>query len=438
MAIEVNLVIIAGGKGTRLGLKHIPKPMVEVGGKPLLEHQINLARQYSIKNIYILSGHLSKVIYDYFGDGRRFGIRIIHVTENSPLGTSGAVKQLENMVNERFMVFYGDIFLDVDLKSFMDFDGENDSIACIIVHPNDHPHDSDLIDINDENIVTAFHSKPHDEKKYYRNLVNAAAYILSPEIFKYIPQDKPSDFGKDIFPYILNSGSVIRSYKTAEYIKDIGTLERLEKVSRDIANGKVKQFSKKYKRPAIFMDRDGTIVRDVDLLHRVEDLELMPFSAAAIKKINNSDYLGFLATNQPVVARNLCDTSVIAMMHNKLETLLGREGAYLNDIYFCPHHPDRGYPEENPEFKVDCDCRKPKTGMIEKAVKEYNVDIAKSWFIGDMTTDIQTGRNAGMKAVLVRTGKAGQDRKIDVEPDYILDNVEDAIDFILSKKEMTA
>src|SRR5574340_433096 len=195
----MDLVIIAGGKGTRLGLKDIPKPMVEVGGKPLLEHQINLAKQYAIKNIYILSGHLSGVIVDYFGDGRKFGVNITHIIEQSPLGTSGAVKQLEDKIRDRFMVFYGDVFFDINLISFMDFDIEADSIASIIVHPNDHPHDSDLLDVNDENIVTAFHSKPHDENQYYRNLVNAAVYILSHDILEYIPQDKPSDFGKDIF-----------------------------------------------------------------------------------------------------------------------------------------------------------------------------------------------------------------------------------------------
>ena len=434
----MNLVIIAGGKGTRLGLTDTPKPMVEIGGKPLLEHHIDLAKQYAIKNIYILSGHLSGVIVDYFGDGRKFGVNITHIIEKSSLGTSGAVKQLENRISERFMVFYGDVFLDVDLKSFIDFDSEADSVANIIVHPNDHPHDSDLVDSNDENIVTAFHSKPHDKNQYYRNLVNAAVYILSPDIFEYIPRHMPSDFGSDIFPLVLQSDKVIRAYKTAEYIKDIGTIERLGKVSRDIISGKVERFSKRHKRPAIFIDRDGTIVRDVDLLHRVEDLELLPFSAAAIKKINDSDYLSFLITNQPVVARNLCDISVIAQIHNKLETLLARERAYLNNIYFCPHHPDKGYPEENSEFKIDCDCRKPKTGMISKAVKEYNVDIESSWFIGDMTADIQTGKNAGMKTILVRTGKAGKDEKFEVSPDYIFDNIGDTVDFILSKKEISS
>ena len=179
----MKLVIIAGGKGTRLGLKDIPKPMVQVGNIPLLEHQIRLAKKNDIDDIYILSGYLSEVIEGYFGDGSAFGVKITYIKENVPFGTAGAVRQLEDKINDRFIVFYGDVLLDIDIKSFMKYDSLSDSIATIIVHPNDHPYDSDLVEIDDENIVTAFHSKPHNTNRYYRNLVNAAVYILSPEIF---------------------------------------------------------------------------------------------------------------------------------------------------------------------------------------------------------------------------------------------------------------
>ena len=430
----MKMVIIAGGQGTRLGLNDIPKPMVKIGGKPLLEHHINLARQYGIKDIYILSSHLSNIITDYFGDGSAFGVNIRHITEKQPLGTAGAVKQLENKINERFMVFYGDIICDIDIKSFLDFDNEASSIASIVVHPNDHPYDSDLLDIGENNVVTAFYSKPHDHNGYYRNLVNAAVYILDSHIFKYIPADRPSDFGKDIFSLLLKSNEAIRAYKTAEYLKDIGTTDRLNKVTDDFCSGKIARFSKRNKRPAIFMDRDGTLVKDIDLLHRPEDLELFSFSASAIKRINSSDFLCFLVTNQPVVARNLCDISMVKKIHNKLETMLGKEGAYLNDIYFCPHHPDKGYPEENSDYKIDCDCRKPKIGIIEKAAREYNIDMESSWFIGDTTVDLQTGVNAGLKTILVKTGKGGEDKKFNVLPDLIFDTINNAVDFIISNQ----
>ncbi|MCR4320903.1 MAG: HAD-IIIA family hydrolase [Candidatus Brocadiaceae bacterium] len=431
----MELAIIAGGKGTRLGLKDKPKSMMHIGGKPLLERQVNLARKYGIKNINILLGYLADVIMDYFGDGSKFGVKIRYFIENYPLGTAGAVKQLECKVKDRFMIFYGDVLLDMDLASFIKFDSNGSSIATIAVHPNDHPFDSDLVEINDDEcIVTAFHPKPHDKNNYYRNLVNAAVYIFSPDVFKYIPNGEPSDFGTDIFPLLLKNREVIRAYRTAEYIKDMGTIDRLQGVSDDYLSGKVESLSKRHKRPAIFLDRDGTLIRDVDLLYRTDDLEPFSFLSASIKKINNSDHLCFLITNQPVVARNLCDIDTVKQIHNKLESLLGKEGAYLNDIYFCPHHPDRGYPEENLVFKIDCKCRKPKTEMIDRAVKEYNVDVENSWFIGDTTTDIQTGINARLKTILVRTGKGGKDGKFNCNPDFIFDDLDKAIDFILADR----
>ena len=240
----IKLAIIAGGKGTRLGLKGIPKPMVTIAGKPILEHQINLAKRYGINDIYILSGHLSEVIVDYFGNGERFGVKITHVVEDMPMGTAGAVKQLRDIIKDRFMVFYGDTIMDINLKEFIKFDSEEESMASLLVHPNDHPHDSDLLDADGEGNVTAFYPKPHNEHSYYKNLVNAALYILSPEVFNFIPDDHASDFGKDIFPGILRQGKPLRAYITAEYIKDMGTPERFKKTEDDILSGKVSRLNR--------------------------------------------------------------------------------------------------------------------------------------------------------------------------------------------------
>ena len=154
----------------------------------------------------------------------------------------------------------------------------------------------------------------------------------------------------------------------------------------------------------------------------------------AIKKNNASGRLGIVVTNQPVVARGLCDIVDVENIHKKLATLLGREGAFLDDIQFCPHHPDKGFPEENPAYKIPCECRKPKTGMIEKAAEKYNIDLAESWMIGDTTMDIQTGINAGMRTVLVLTGEAGKDKKYDVKPDFVCGNLLEAVEKILEEE----
>ena len=428
---DLKLAIIAGGKGTRLGLNDRPKPMIPIGGKPLLEHQVTLAQQYGIRDIFILSGYLSNMIIEHFGDGRNFGVSITHVIEQEPLGTAGAVKQLEGRIKGRFLVFYGDILLNFDIRKLQEFDDLQPSLATLIVHPNNHPRDSDLVEMDDKSVIVAFHPKHRDQNRYYRNLVNAAVYILSEEIFCHIPADEQTDFGKDIFPLLLEKGKILRAYNTAEYIRDIGTLDRYQMAQEDFTCGKIERTSKQHKRPAVFIDRDGTLVKHVDLLHCVEDLELFPYSGSSIKKINDSEYLCFLITNQPVVARNLCDESVVRKIHNKLETLIAEQGGYLDNIYYCPHHPDRGYPGENPNYKIDCDCRKPRTGMIERAAREFNVDTKLSWLIGDTTTDLQTGLNAGLQTILLRTGKGGKDGKFDGAADYIFDHLGEAVDFIL-------
>jgi len=427
--------IVAGGKGTRLKdvSGEIPKPMVPVGGKPVLQHQVELLARWGAREIHILTGYLGHVIEEHFGDGSRFGLAIRYHREARPLGTAGCVAALEGLVGEPFVLLYGDIMLDMKFDDFVTFHREKGSAATLAVHPNDHPHDSDLVVLDEERRITAF--IPKDRKpRWYANCVNAAVYVLAPAVFRHIPQGLPSDFVKDIFPAMLAAGEPLYGYKTSEYIKDMGTAGRYEKVSRDLASGRIARLSRPNRRPAIFMDRDGTLVEEVDLLHCVDDLKLFPFTARAVKTINGSDFLSFVVTNQPVVARNLCGIEEVREVHRKLETLLGEEGAYVDDIYFCPHHPDRGYPEENPLYKVDCNCRKPKTGMIEAAARDYPVELAASWVIGDRTMDIQTGINAGISTILVRTGMGGKDGRFDTRPDFTFDTVDEAVTFVVEKR----
>ena len=429
-------VILAGGKGERLKhlTEYIPKPMIQIEGMPVLERQINLLRQYKITDIHILTGYLGYVISNYFGDGKILGVNIKYFPEDKPLGTSGCIKELEGNIQDDFLVVYGDLMLNMKLDNFIAFHKRKGGTATLVVHPNDHPCDSDLVVMDDSNNKIIDFLTKDKKPLYYANLVNAAVYILSPVVFGYIPEGIQSDFVRDVFPEMLRCSEKIYGYKTVEYIKDMGTVDRFEKVNKNFISGKIQSCSKENKRPAIFMDRDGTLVMDIALLHKLEDLEIYPFSAHAIKKIDESEYLSFLITNQPAVAHNMCNIEEVKHIHNKLETLLGYKQAYLDDIYFCPHHPDKGYPEEKKDYKVDCNCRKPKVGMIENAVKEYNVDVKSSWFIGDTTTDIQTGINAGLQTILVRTGRGGKDRKYECIPDFVFDNLEKAIDFILEDK----
>lgn len=186
------------------------------------------------------------------------------------------------------------------------------------------------------------------------------------------------------------------------------------------------------KNKCIFLDRDGTINVYKMLLHNIEDMKLIDGSAKAIKLINQSEYLCIVVTNQSVVARNLCSIGDVSKINKRMKDLLAKENAYLDDIFVCPHHPDKGYPEENPKYKIKCNCRKPNIGMIKKAQRKYNIDLSKSYIIGDSTVDIMTGKNAGMNTVLVRTGLGGMDNQYKIKPDFTSENLCKAVGIILN------
>lgn len=434
----MKALILAGGKGTRLGEKTqlTPKPMLLIGGKPVLQHQVELFKNYGITDISFLVNHLSESIVQYFGDGSKFGVSVSYHHERDPLGTAGGLKDLEDDLTDDFLLLYGDVMINMDLTRLIDFHKRTNSHCTLVVHPNDHPQDSDLVEVDDNSRVVAFHSKPHDEGKYFRNLVNAGLYVLSPSILKFIKKGKKSDFGHDIFPAICRKIDMF-GYNTAEYLKDMGTPTRLERVTADYLSGRIERASYKGKRACIYLDRDGVLNEDTDLISRHEDLSLFEFVPEAVKRINQSEYLSVVITNQSVVARNLCSYDDVKVIHNKMETLLGREGAYLNDIYFCPHHPDGGFPGENILYKVNCSCRKPKPGMLLAAAEKFNIDLKESWMVGDSDRDIKAGKAAGCRTIAVRTGRSTHTSK--VNPDYWFQNLTEAVSFIIDKpfKEIT-
>ena len=428
----MKVVIIAGGKWTRLGLTDIPKPMAQVAGKPILQRQIELAKSYGLDDIIILSGHLGQVIVDYFGDGSQFWVHIQHIIEEVPLGTAWAVKQLEHILTERFFVFYGDTIMDIDLQKMIAFDLLHpESLWTLVVHPNNHPYDSDLVEATQQGVIQAFHAKPHPEGVYYHNLVNAALYILDPKVFAYIQPNVSLDFWKHIFPRIVDDGKLLRAYRTHEYIKDMWTIERLQQVEQAILSWKVARLNMQHMQKAIFLDRDGVLNEEVDNLSHIEDLHIFPGTVEWLKAINESEYLALVVTNQPMIAKGFLKEHELDDIHKKLESEIGKEWAYIDDLYYCPHHPDAWFEGEIPDLKKDCKCRKPKTGMIDQAVKQYNIDVAQSFIIGDSTTDIQTGKNAGIKTILVRTWYAGDDYKYSATPDFVFQNMAESAMFIV-------
>jgi D,D-heptose 1,7-bisphosphate phosphatase len=365
-----------------------------------------MAKRYGFTDFLFIIGYLGDQIREYFGDGAKWGVTIEYFQESQPLGTAGALGYLKDKLTEEFFVFYGDTVMDFDMIHMLDFHHRKHADATLLVHPNDHPYDSDIVDVDKDGKVKNFFIKPHPDCFISHNMVNAALFIFSPSILSEIEVGTKSHIEKNVLPKCLQDGMRLYGYNTAEYIKDMGTPDRYYAVSEDVISGKVNRLNRVNKRPCVFLDRDGVLNKEVNLLNKPEQMELIEGAADAIRYINEKGYLAIVITNQPVIARNLCTLEELDYIHAKLETLLGAEHAYLNDIYICPHHPDGGYPEERKEYKIKCNCRKPAPGLLLQAAKDWNIDMPHSIMIGDQDRDYQAGVNAGVgQSIRIETNK---------------------------------
>ena len=414
----MKTVIMAGGKGTRISsvASDIPKPMIRIEGKPVLEHEIECLRDQGFTDLIITVSHLGHIIMDYFGDGsgispstgKPFGVQIEYYVEKEPLGNAGALFRLKDKLTEDFLLLNADAIFDVDFNRFIAFHKQHDGIATLFTHPNSHPYDSGLVFADDNGAVTKWLAKEDDRPHYYRNRVNAGLHVLSPKILEQDINTPKIDLDRQLLKPLAGTGTMF-CYDSPEYVKDMGTPERYESVCKDFAAGMVKGKNLQNKQKAIFLDRDGTLNRYIGFLRNIEDFELLPDVCEAVKRINESGYLAIVVTNQPVIARGEVTYAQLQEIHNKMETLLGEKGAYLDAIYYCPHHPHKGYEGEIPELKFDCSCRKPKPGMLLQAAEDFNIDLSQSWMIGDGENDILAGKAAGCKTVLVGEGLYQQD-----------------------------
>ena len=429
--LNVKALILAGGKGTRLSAltkNIIPKPMVVIDGKPILERAVSALKNNGVTDIYISVGYLNEKIRDHFGNGETFGVKIKYIVETEPLGSGGALYFLKDDVDCDLIVCPGDVVFDVDFKRLLDYHKQKKALITLFAHPNLHPYDSDLILTDDEMRVTEINKKNSERNFYYKNLVNAGIFVLSPETLQYFKELKVVNMEHDFVSSYISGGKVF-AYKSSEYVKDVGTEERFFSAEKDIKNGVVSAKNLVNKQKAIFLDRDGTINVYKGFISDVNDVELLPQVAQAIKKINSSGYLAIVVSNQPVIARGECSFETVNAMFDKIETLLGKEGAYLDGIYYCPHHPHSGFEGEIKELKIKCDCRKPDIGMLKKAEKDFNLDLSKCAIIGDGEIDVKTGKNAKITTVYVKTGLK---EDLTVTPDYIAKDLEEAVDSIIN------
>ncbi len=427
----MKTVIMAGGKGTRIQsvVSDIPKPMIKIGKIPVLEYEIkNLVKQ-GFTDIIITVSHLGHIIKEYFGDGSFWGANITYYEEEYPLGNGGALFFLRRQLDSDFLLLNADVVFDVDFHRFVKFHKEKGGLVTLFTHPNSHPYDSGLIIADENGKVKKWLAKEEERPKYYKNLVNAGLHIINPAVLDMVDVgnnysrkteviSEKIDLDRQILKPLVQMGQVF-SYNSPEYVKDMGTPDRLQAVEKDFLTGRIKAKNLRNKQRAIFLDRDGTINIYKGFLRNINDFELIQGIGDAIQKINEQGYLAIVVTNQPVIARGELSKEELEEIHNRMETELGREGAYLDGIYVCPHHPDKGYEGEVAELKFDCVCRKPKPGMLLCAAKDFNINLEESWMVGDRESDIKAGRAAGCKTALVGWEDYGQDVTVASVADFV-------------------
>ena len=432
----MKALILAGGKGTRLlDLTNnlIPKPMAELKGKPILQWTIERLKENGITELFISVSHLREKIIDYFEDGSKFGVKIEYLIEEEPLGSGGALYYLKGKIEGDFIVCSGDVLFNIDIPRMVEYHKNNNAIATLFTHPNLHPFDSDLVVSDKNGRVTKFDSKHNIRNYYYKNNVNAGFFVINEKALDYFKEVKKCNMEHDFIQSLIDEGKNVFAYKSPEYIKDVGTVERFKLAEKEIDNGLVNKKCLKNKQKAIFIDRDGVINKYKGFIKNASEIELVNRVVEAIGLINRSEYLAIVVSNQPVIARGDSTFEQVEEMFNKIETILGKEGVYLDGIYYCPHHPHSGYEGEVKELKIVCDCRKPNIGMLKMAEKDFNIDLSKSYMIGDTNTDVQTGINAGMPQIKVKSDIVEEEK---VKPTYKANDLYDAVNIVLNRYKM--
>ena len=431
----MKTIIMAGGRGTRISAiaSDIPKPLIPIDGVPVLEREIVNLRDQGFDDILLTVSHMADKIMDYFGDGSKWGVHIEYFVEERPLGNAGALLKLRDRLKEDFLLLNADSVFDIDFQRFVRYHREKGALITLFTHPNNHPYDSGLIVAGEDGTVDAWLTKEDVRPRWYKNRVNAGLHVINPRALDIVDID-PATLGAevdgkrvrlDLDRQVLKphcGKGVMYCYDSPEYVRDMGTPERFRQVEADFRNGIVQQKNLGRKQRAVFLDRDGTINRYVGFLRDIEQFELLDGVAEAIRRINASGYLAIVVTNQPVIARGEVTRAGLQAIHNKMETLLGEQGAYLDALYYCPHHPHSGYAGEISELKIECDCRKPKPGLLLRASEDFNIDLSQSWMVGDGENDVLAGRAAGCKTALI-----GKTEPVQTQPTLTVDSL---LDFV--------
>lgn len=375
----MDAIVLAGGFGTRLAhvVSDVPKPMASVCGRPFLQYILDDLQAKGIDRVILAVGYKQDVIRSFFGNSYR-GMEVLYSCEDAPLFTGGAIKQAIPMCRgDSILILNGDTYFDIDIAKLVEA-GKKFPNHLILATKRMHNFDRyGALELKGD-FVLAFREKA----AYQEGLINGGVYWMPRTYLDSISAQKFS-FETDVLELQAKAGTVV-SVESDGYFIDIGVPDDYTKAQEDFA-----QITRTPK--AVFFDRDGTINVDIHYLHQPEQLKFISGIPEFIRKWNDWGYRVIVVTNQAGIARGYYEAEQMRVLHHYMNEQLGKIGAHIDAFYFCPHHPD---------ITGHCHCRKPEPGMIEEAIREFELDATQCLLFGDKPWDMEAASRCGVFGVL--------------------------------------
>jgi D-glycero-D-manno-heptose 1,7-bisphosphate phosphatase len=376
---STQAVILAGGLGTRLRpiTDTIPKPMIPFHGKPFLEYIIEMLIEQGFVKIILLLGYLPEKVTEYFGNGAKWGIKIKYSITDINDDTGLRLKKAKHLFENEFMLLYCDNYWPMNFNKMLAVYKANDVDALVTVYKNLDGYTKNNLQINENGFIEVY-----DKTRQAENLqgVDIGFFILKKSIVDLIP-DGNFNFEKTVLPQLIKNKKII-TFVTEHRYYSVGSHERLVLTEKFLE-----------KKKSIILDRDGVInkkAKKSDYIKNWDEWEWIDGSKEAISLLKKNDYQIIIVTNQAGIARGKMTEKDLELIHYNLKNEVMKSGGFIDHIYYCLH----GWNE-------DCECRKPKPGMLFQAQRDFHIDLSKTYFVGDDVRDIEAGNAADMKTFLV-------------------------------------
>lgn len=372
-------VILAGGRGARLKplTDTIPKPMIRFSGKPFLEYLVEQLRDQGIQQILLLLGYLPQVIQEYFGDGSKYGIRIDYSVTDVTNDTGRRLKLVKDQIQPYFLFLYCDNYWPMRIADMWQHFLTTGTMAQITVYTNKDNYTRNNIRVNNDRLVVHY-----DKSRMTLHLqgVEIGYALLKKDVLEMLP-DENVNFEQCVYPRLVEQRN-LSAYLTDHRYYSVGSFQRLPLTEAFLQ-----------RQPTIILDRDGVLNKKppkAQYVTRWEEFCWLPGAKEALRLLRSAGYRIIVVSNQAGIARGMMSESDLAAIHARMKAEAAESGGTIDAIYYCPH----GWEDE-------CECRKPKPGMIFQAQRDFHLDLCRTFFVGDDIRDKQAGDAAGCPTLLV-------------------------------------